>query len=260
MVLGRDIFVTPSDSLAILAANATCIPAHRDGIPGVARSMPTSAAADRVAEALGVEAFETPTGWKFFGNLLDAGRVTLCGEESFGTGSDHVREKDGLWAVLLWLNILAERSQTVAEILTDHWAEYGRNYYSRHDYEALPVDKANLIVDGLRDRLDALPGTALDGMTIAAADDFSYTDPIDGSISNAQGLRVSFTDGSRFVIRLSGTGTEGATLRLYLERYVADPDKLDLDVQEALAPVAAAADRLAGIRTHCGREAPDVIT
>jgi phosphoglucomutase len=260
MVVGKNTYVSPSDSLAVLAANAHLAPGYRSGIAGVARSMPTSAAADRVAEALGVEAFETPTGWKFFGNLLDAGRVTLCGEESFGTGSDHVREKDGLWAVLLWLNILAERGQSVAEILADHWAQYGRNYYSRHDYEALPVDQANAIVDALRARLADLPGTEAEGMTIAAADDFAYTDPVDGSVSKGQGLRVSFTGGSRFVIRLSGTGTEGATLRLYLERYVADPDRLHMEVQEALAPVAAAAERLSAIRATSGRDGPDVVT
>ncbi len=260
MVVGKNTYVSPSDSLAVLAANAHLAPGYRGGIAGVARSMPTSAAADRVAEALGVEAFETPTGWKFFGNLLDAGRVTLCGEESFGTGSDHVREKDGLWAVLLWLNILAERGQTVAEILADHWAKYGRNYYSRHDYEALPADLANTIVDGLRARLAELPGTDVAGMTIAAADDFAYTDPVDSSVAKHQGLRVSFTDGSRFVIRLSGTGTEGATLRLYLERYVAGPDNLHLDVQEALAPVIGAAESLASIRAVTRRDAPDVVT
>ncbi|GGD20976.1 alpha-D-glucose phosphate-specific phosphoglucomutase [Sinisalibacter lacisalsi] len=260
MVVGKNTYVSPSDSLAVLAANAHLAPGYRSGIAGVARSMPTSAAADRVAEALGVEAFETPTGWKFFGNLLDAGRVTLCGEESFGTGSDHVREKDGLWAVLLWLNILAERGQNVAEILADHWAKYGRNYYSRHDYEALPTVLANTIVDGLRARLAELPGTDVAGMTIAAADDFAYTDPVDSSVAKHQGLRVSFTDGSRFVIRLSGTGTEGATLRLYLERYVAGPDNLHLDVQDALAPVIGAAESLASIRAVTRRDAPDVVT
>jgi len=260
MVVGKNTYVAPSDSLAVIAANAHLAPGYRTGIAGVARSMPTSAASDRVAEALGIAAYETPTGWKFFGNLLDAGRVTLCGEESFGTGSDHVREKDGLWAVLMWLNILAERGQSVAEILTDHWAKFGRNYYSRHDYEALPVDQANTIVDGLRGQLDTLPGTGVAGMTVASADDFAYTDPIDGSVSKAQGLRVGFTDGSRFVIRLSGTGTEGATLRLYLERYAAGPEGLDLDVQTALSPVIDAAEKLAGIRATSGRDGPDVIT
>lgn len=260
MVVGRGVYVSPSDSLAVLAANAHLAPGYRSGIAGVARSMPTSAAADLVAKAKGIACYETPTGWKFFGNLLDAGKVTLCGEESFGTGSDHVREKDGLWAVLLWLNVLAERGQTVAEVLEGHWKEYGRNYYSRHDYEVLPIDVATAIVDGLRARLDGLPGTLVEGMEIAAADDFAYTDPVDGSVSRHQGLRVVFAGGSRFVIRLSGTGTEGATLRLYLERYVAGPDDLGLDVQEALAPMIAAAETLAGIKAASGRDGPDVIT
>ncbi|MCB1337949.1 MAG: alpha-D-glucose phosphate-specific phosphoglucomutase [Maritimibacter sp.] len=260
MVVGKKTYVSPSDSLAVLAANAHLAPGYAGGISGVARSMPTSAAADLVADAKGIGKYETPTGWKFFGNLLDAGRVTLCGEESFGTGSSHVREKDGLWAVLLWLNILAERQTTVAEILKSHWQDFGRNYYSRHDYDALPVDKANAIVDGLRARLADLPGTEVEGMQIASADDFAYTDPVDGSVSKLQGLRIVFADGSRFVIRLSGTGTEGATLRLYLERYVAGPGGLGLDVQDALAPVIAAAESLACIKATSGRDGPDVIT
>lgn len=260
MIVGRGIYVSPSDSLAVLAANAHLAPGYRAGLKGVARSMPTSAAADRVASRLGVPAYETPTGWKFFGNLLDAGRATICGEESFGTGSDHVREKDGLWAVLLWLNIIAERKETVAEILNAHWRDYGRNYYSRHDYEALPVDVAEEVMAGLRGRLAALPGKAVQGMTVAAADDFAYDDPVDGSVSKGQGLRVGFTDGARLVLRLSGTGTEGATLRLYLERYAAGPEGLDQDVQAALAPVIAAAEELAGIRRITGREGPDVVT
>ena len=260
MVVGRGIYVSPSDSLAVLAANAHLAPGYKAGLKGVARSMPTSAAADRVASSLGVAAYETPTGWKFFGNLLDAGRATICGEESFGTGSDHVREKDGLWAVLLWLNILAERNETVQEIMNAHWREFGRNYYSRHDYEALPVDVAERIMAGLRDRLMALPGQVVQGMTLAAADDFAYDDPVDGSVSTGQGLRVGFTDGSRLVLRLSGTGTEGATLRLYLERYAAGPGGLDEDVQAALAPVIAAAEELAQIRGISGREGPDVVT
>ncbi len=260
MVVGRGIYVSPSDSLAVLAANAHLAPGYKAGLKGIARSMPTSAAADRVAEKLGVAAYETPTGWKFFGNLLDAGRATICGEESFGTGSDHVREKDGLWAVLLWLNILAERNETVQEILNAHWREFGRNYYSRHDYEALPVDVAERIMAGLRDQLMALPGRVLQGMTVAAADDFAYDDPVDGSVSIGQGLRVGFTDGSRLVLRLSGTGTEGATLRLYLERYAAGPEGLDEDVQAALAPVIAAAEELAQIRGISGRDGPDVVT
>ena len=260
MVVGQRTYVSPSDSLAVLAANAHLAPGYAKGIAGVARSMPTSAAADRVAQAMGLAHYETPTGWKFFGNLLDAGRVTLCGEESFGTGSDHVREKDGLWAVLLWLNILAERGQTVAEILEDHWARYGRNYYSRHDYEALSVDVANTIVDGLRARLTTLPGTEVAGLTVASAEDFSYTDPVDGSVSARQGLIVRFEGGSRFVIRLSGTGTEGATLRLYLERFVPGPKGLAEEVQEALGPVIAAAEELAAIRRTTGRDGPDVLT
>jgi len=260
MVVGRGIYVSPSDSLAVLAANVQLAPGYRAGLKGVARSMPTSAAADRVAAALGVGSYETPTGWKFFGNLLDAGRATICGEESFGTGSDHVREKDGLWAVLLWLNILAQRKESVQEILADHWRRFGRNYYSRHDYEALPADQAEAIMAGLRARLSSLPGVAVAGKTIASADDFAYQDPVDGSVSKGQGLRVGFTDGSRLVLRLSGTGTEGATIRLYLERYAAGPGGLDLDVQDALAPVIRAAEELAGIRANTGRTGPDVVT
>ncbi len=260
MVVGRGIYVAPSDSLAVLAANAHLAPGYRTGLKGVARSMPTSAAVDRVAAALGIPAYETPTGWKFFGNLLDAGRVTLCGEESFGAGSDHVREKDGLWAVLLWLNILAERRESVREIMESHWRRFGRNYYSRHDYETLPADVAGRVMDGLRARLVGLPGRVVKGMTVASADDFAYADPVDGSVSHGQGLRVVFADGSRLVLRLSGTGTEGATIRLYLERYVAGPGGLDAEVQEALAPVIRAAEALAGIRERTGRAGPDVVT
>ncbi len=260
MVVGRGIYVSPSDSLAVLAANARLAPGYRAGLKGVARSMPTSAAVDRVAAALGIAAYETPTGWKFFGNLLDAGRATLCGEESFGAGSDHVREKDGLWAVLLWLNILAERKESVAEILNAHWRLFGRNYYSRHDYEALSVEVATGVMGGLRGKLAGLPGQIVEGMKVIAADDFAYTDPVDGSVARGQGLRVVFEGGSRLVMRLSGTGTEGATLRLYLERFVAGPDGLGDAVQEALAPMIRAAEALAGIRTATGREGPDVIT
>ncbi|QUS35240.1 alpha-D-glucose phosphate-specific phosphoglucomutase [Falsirhodobacter algicola] len=258
MVVGRGIYVSPSDSLAVLAANAHLAKGYTRGLAGVARSMPTSAAVDRVAEDLGIEAFETPTGWKFFGNLLDAGRATLCGEESFGTGSDHVREKDGLWAVLLWLNILAARKQSVEEILNAHWQKYGRNYYSRHDFEAIESDKAAAMVDALRAALPDLPGREVQGMVIAAADDFSYTDPVDGSVSARQGVRVLFEDGSRIVMRLSGTGTQGATLRLYLERYA--ESGFDRDPQEALAPIIRAAHELADIGGHTGRTEPDVIT
>ena len=260
MVVGRRIYVAPSDSFAVFAANAHLAQGYRAGLKGVARSMPTSTAADRVAEALGVGAYETPTGWKFFGNLLDAGKVTLCGEESFGAGSDHVREKDGLWAVLLWLNIIAERKESVEQILKDHWRRFGRNYYSRHDYEALSTADAEAVMDGLRGQLSDLPGKEIEGMRIASADDFAYADPVDGSVSRGQGLRVVFEDGSRIVMRLSGTGTEGATLRLYLERYVVGPEGLDADVQQALAPVMNAAEKLAGIRARTGREGPDVIT
>jgi len=260
MILGRDFFVTPSDSLAVLAANATLIPAHRGGIPGVARSMPTSQAVDRVAAALGIECFETPTGWKFFGNLLDAGRIAFCGEESFGTGSSHVREKDGLWAVLAWLNVLAGRGQSVAEIVTAHWQQYGRNYYSRHDYEGIKGKAADGLMTTLRARLPGLVGTLLDGLEVVYADDFSYTDPIDGSVSAHQGLRIGFSNGSRIVYRLSGTGTVGATLRVYLESYEPDPARQRLDPQTALAGLIVTANNLAEIQQRTGRNAPDVIT
>ena len=260
LIIGRGIFVTPSDSLAMLAANAHLAPGYSAGLKGIARSMPTSGAADRVAEKLGIGMYETPTGWKFFGNLLDAGRATICGEESAGTGSDHVREKDGLWAVLLWLNILAVRRESVRDIVTRHWAEYGRNYYSRHDYEALETDRANALMDELRGRLDTLPGASVNGLKITAADDFAYHDPVDGSISKNQGLRILFEGGSRVVFRLSGTGTSGATLRVYIERFEPDPARHDLDTQAALADLIAAADDLAGIRRHTGRSEPSVIT
>jgi phosphoglucomutase len=260
MVVGRGIYVSPSDSLAVLAANATLAPGYKAGLKGVARSMPTSAAADRVAAALKIGSYETPTGWKFFGNLLDAGRATICGEESFGTGSDHVREKDGLWAVLLWLNILAVRRESVAEILTSHWSAFGRNYYSRHDFEAIASDKADAMMAALRGILPSLPGQTVEGMVISGADDFEYTDPVDGSVSRKQGVRILFQDGSRIVLRLSGTGTEGATLRLYLERYEDDPAKFGLDPQLALLPVIRAAHGLARIEEHTGRSTPDVVT
>lgn len=260
LIIGKKRFVTPSDSLALLAANAHLAPGYARGIAGIARSMPTSAAADRVAEKLGIELHETPTGWKFFGNLLDAGRVTICGEESAGTGSDHVREKDGLWAVLLWLNILAVRKQSVDEIVREHWAEYGRNYYTRHDFEEVDSDAANRVMDGLRGKLDTLVGTKVGGYEISFADDFSYLDPIDGSTSNKQGIRIGFTDGSRFVVRMSGTGTVGATLRLYVERYVGPDGEHDHDVQEALAPLIDCAEQIAGIKAATGRDAPSVIT
>ncbi len=260
MVVGRGIYVSPSDSLAVLAANAHLAPGYAKGLKGVARSMPTSAAADRVADALGIGKFETPTGWKFFGNLLDAEKATICGEESFGTGSDHVREKDGLWAILLWLNVLAVRKQSVADILKEHWGKYGRNYYSRHDFEAIETGRADAMFTALRGALAGLPGREVEGMTVQSADDFAYTDPVDGSISQKQGIRVLFEDGSRIVYRLSGTGTEGATLRVYLERYAAGPGGLDLDAQTALAPVIRVAHELAGIAAHTGRTEPDVVT
>ncbi|MGB1209068.1 MAG: alpha-D-glucose phosphate-specific phosphoglucomutase, partial [Paracoccaceae bacterium] len=260
MIVGRDCYVTPSDSLAVLAANATRIPAYAKGLAGVARSMPTSRAVDRVAAGLGIGCYETPTGWKFFGNLLDAGRATLCGEESAGTGSDHVREKDGLWAVLFWLNILADTRLPVSDILSQHWATYGRNYYSRHDYEAVDADAANDLMADLRARLGDLPGQTVAGLRIAAADEFAYDDPVDGSRSEGQGLRVVFDDGARLVLRLSGTGTAGATLRVYLEHLETAADLLEQDPQEALAPVIAAAEALAGIAGRTGRTAPDVIT
>ena len=260
LIIGRNRFVTPSDSLALLAANAHLAPGYSGGIVGIARSMPTSAAADRVAEKLGIGMYETPTGWKFFGNLLDAGRVTICGEESAGTGSNHVREKDGVWAVLLWLNILAVRQQSVDAIVRDHWQTYGRNYYTRHDYEEVDGARANVLVDELRAKLPGLVGQRFGALEVSYADDFSYTDPVDGSVSGKQGIRIGFADGSRIVLRLSGTGTVGATLRLYLERYVPADGDHDLDTQLALQPLIALADQLAGIRQHTGRDAPTVIT
>ncbi|WP_375230591.1 alpha-D-glucose phosphate-specific phosphoglucomutase [Roseobacter sp. S98] len=260
MIVGRGVYVTPSDSLAVLAANAHLAPGYRAGLAGVARSMPTSGASDRVAAKLGINCFETPTGWKFFGNLLDAGKVTLCGEESAGTGSDHVREKDGLWAVLLWLNILAEAGRSVEQILTDHWAEFGRNYYSRHDYEAVPTEAAQAVMDRVSQRLGDLPGTVAAGQTVSAADSFAYHDPVDGSVSENQGLRVSFEGGGRAVLRLSGTGTEGATLRVYLEQY-ADPEAdHGLDAETALAGVRKALLEIADLGTLIGRTEPDVRT
>jgi len=260
MILGRKCFITPSDSLAVLAANAHLTPGYRLGIAGIARSMPTSQAADRVADKLGIELFETPTGWKFFGNLLDAGRVTLCGEESFGTGSDHVREKDGLWAVLFWLNLLAVRRESVQDIITSHWQTYGRNYYSRHDYEAVDADGAGQLMDKLRGLNGSLTGKRYADYEVAFSDDFAYTDPIDGSVSEHQGIRIGFTDGSRIVFRLSGTGTEGATLRVYLERYEADTAKQQLDAQQALSELIRIAEEIAQIRHHTGRDTPTVIT
>lgn len=260
MILGKGVYVTPSDSLAVLAANAHLAPGYARGLAGVARSMPTSRAADRVAEKLGIGCYETPTGWKFFGNLLDAGKATLCGEESAGTGSDHVREKDGLWAVLLWLNVLAVRKMSVADILRDHWQTFGRNYYSRHDYEAVETEKANAVVEGLVAKLDGLPGTGVAGLTVEEADQFAYLDPVDGSVSEKQGLRVMFRGGSRAVMRLSGTGTEGATIRVYLERYVPAEGDLEIETQQALAEIVLAVEELTQLRAITGRAEPDVMT
>ncbi|MGN6157203.1 MAG: alpha-D-glucose phosphate-specific phosphoglucomutase [Devosia sp.] len=260
LIIGKKRFVTPSDSLALLAANAPLAPGYANGVAGIARSMPTSAAADRVAEKLGIEMHETPTGWKFFGNLLDAGRVTICGEESSGTGSNHVREKDGIWAVLLWLNILAQRQQGVDEIVRDHWAIYGRNYYTRHDYEEVDAAVANKLMDDLRARLPEIANATYDSLRVSYADDFTYHDPVDGSVSRKQGIRIGFADGSRIILRLSGTGTVGATLRLYLERYEPAHGQHDLDTQSALSFLISLADRIAGIRERTGRDAPSVIT
>jgi phosphoglucomutase len=260
MIVGRKFDVTPSDSLAVLAANATVAPGYRSGIKGIARSMPTSRAADRVAEALGVPCYETPTGWKYFGTLLDAGMATLCGEESYGTGSSHVREKDGLWAVLFWLNLIAATGKSVEEIVTQHWSKYGRNYYSRHDYEGIDSEAANVLMNDLRVKLANLAGQEMNHYTVDFADDFSYTDPVDGSQAQQQGIRIVMTDGSRIVYRLSGTGTEGATLRVYLERYEADPALHNIPTQQALAALIAIADSVASIAANTGRSNPSVIT
>ncbi|MBU0592357.1 MAG: alpha-D-glucose phosphate-specific phosphoglucomutase [Gammaproteobacteria bacterium] len=260
MILGNHFFVNPSDSLAVIAANAALAPGYAKGLAGVARSMPTSGAADRVAAKLGIPCYETPTGWKFFGNLMDAGKVTLCGEESFGTGSDHVREKDGMWAVLFWLNILAKRGQSVEDIVHQHWAEYGRNVYSRHDYEGLPSDAAEGLMAHLKSQFASLPGQKFGSYTVKLFDDFSYTDPIDGSVSTGQGLRVIFEDGSRIVFRLSGTGTEGATLRIYLEAFESDAARQRMDAQEALGELISIAHELSQLKARTGREQPTVIT
>lgn len=260
MILGRKFFVTPSDSLAILAANAGLVPGYSAGLAGVARSMPTSQAVDRVAAQMGIDCYETPTGWKFFGNLLDAEKATLCGEESFGTGSNHIREKDGLWAVLFWLNILAVRQQSVEQIVQEHWQTYGRNYYSRHDYEGVDTDPANTLMEQLRSTVPNLKGKQFGKYQVEYGDDFSYTDPIDGSVSQKQGIRIGFTDGSRIVFRLSGTGTHGATLRVYVESYEPDATKQNIEPQQALSNLIAIADEIAQIRMLTGREQPTVIT
>ncbi|MGI9485614.1 MAG: alpha-D-glucose phosphate-specific phosphoglucomutase [Geminicoccaceae bacterium] len=260
LIIGQNLVVSPSDSLAILAASANLAPGYKEGLSGIARSMPTSQAVDRVAGKLGISCYETPTGWKFFGNLLDAGKAMLCGEESAGTGSNHVREKDGLWAVLLWLNILAERQRPLADLVREHWATYGRHFYSRHDYEAVETAAADGVMKNLRDRLESLPGQQAAGLTIEKADDFAYTDPIDSSVTEHQGIRIYYTSGARTVFRLSGTGTEGATLRVYLESYEADPAKHDQDLQQALASVIEAAEAVAEIKAQTGREGPSVVS
>jgi len=260
MIIGQNFFVNPSDSLAIMTANAHHLPGYKQGICGVARSLPTSRAVDKVAEALGIDCYETPTGWKYFGNLLDDNRITLCGEESFGSGSDHIREKDGIWAVLFWLNLIADRQQTVEQITRAHWKQYGRHYYTRHDYEAIDSAVADELIQAMRDKASSLVGSSYSGYKIVLCDDFSYTDPIDNSITNNQGIRIIFDDESRIVFRLSGTGTEGATLRVYIEKYEANPDLHDLETQAALADLIETAQRVAEIKIRCKREHPDVIT
>lgn len=260
MILGKNFFVTPSDSLAVLAANATLVPAYKNGIAGVARSMPTSGAADRVAAKLNIPSYETPTGWKFFGNLMDAGNVTLCGEESFGTSSSHVREKDGLWAVLFWLNILAKKGQSVEQVMMSHWAEFGRNVYSRHDYESIPTEAANSVMAHIKAQFNSLPNQTFGSYTVKTCDDFSYHDPIDGSVSNNQGIRILFTNGSRIVFRLSGTGTEGATIRIYLEAFEPDTKNHHLDAQVALAEMIKIALQVSQLVEKTGRTSPTVIT
>jgi phosphoglucomutase len=260
MIVAPGLFVTPSDSLAILTAHARVAPGYARGLSGVARSMPTSRAVDRVAKRLGIPCYETPTGWKFFANLLDSGRITLCGEESAGTGSDHVREKDGLWAVLLWLNVIAATGKRADAIVREHWAEFGRDYYSRHDYEEVDAAAANGLMAALREQLPNLKGRKVAGLTVSECDDFAYNDPVDGSVTAKQGVRILFAEDARAVFRLSGTGTVGATLRVYLERFEADPARHDLPVQEVLAPVIAAAREIAGIARHTGRDEPSIIT
>jgi phosphoglucomutase len=260
MVVGRRFVVSPSDSLAVIVAHARLVQGYRDGLSGVARSMPTSTAVDRVAAALGIPCYETPTGWKFFGNLMDAGKVQICGEESYGTGSSHVREKDGLWAILYWLELLAITGKSVESLVRELWTAHGRCVYSRHDYEAIPVAQANRLMQQLRDKLPALAGTTLAGCNIAMADDFAYTDPVDGSVTTKQGIRMILVDGSRVVFRLSGTGTEGATLRIYLERHEPDMSRHDLDAQEALQPLVKLAELVAQVKAFTGLDHPTVMT
>lgn len=260
MILGHNCFVSPSDSLAIIAANAISIPGYSNGLQGVARSMPTSQAVDKVAEKSGIPCFETPTGWKFFGNLLDAGEITICGEESFGTGSNHIREKDGLWAILFWLNLMAGKNQSVMEIVREHWQEYGRNYYTRYDYEEVDTPSAEELMQHMRNNLSEIKNGDYHGFTISQCDDFEYTDPIDASVSSKQGIRILFEDGSRIIYRLSGTGTTGATLRVYLEKYESDPARLNMDTQETLSRLAGFANEIADISGRLKRTKPDVIT
>jgi len=260
MIVGNNIFVTPSDSLAIITANADLAPAYKGKVTGIARSMPTSQAPDKVAKKLGIDCYETPTGWKFFGNLMDADKVTLCGEESFGTGSNHIREKDGLWAVLFWLNILAVRQESVADIVQQHWQEYGRNYYSRHDYEAIETDKANQLMSALRDKVKTLATTQLGSLIVAYSDDFCYTDPVDNSISEQQGIRIGFTNGSRIIFRLSGTGTSGATLRIYYESYETDAAQLNQETQSALSELIKISLTVSDLQALTGRTKATVIT
>ena len=259
LILGRNFFVTPGDSLAVIAEHArTCIPGYRDGLAGVARSMPTSTAIDRVAKELNVSCYETPTGWKFFGNLMDAGLCTICGEESFGTGSNHVREKDGLWAVLCWLSIIAKTRESVEEIMRDHWHNFGRSYYQRHDYEGLELGAATSMIESLRGKLPSLANVSIAGSEVTLADDFSYTDPVDHSVTEHQGIRILLKDGSRIVCRLSGTGTAGATMRLYVERYRKDGG--DGEINEVLDPLISAARELLELKRWIGREEATIVT
>ena len=260
MIVGNNIFVTPSDSLAILTANAHLVASYKGNITGVARSMPTSQAADQVARKMGLDSYETPTGWKFFGNLMDADKVTLCGEESFGTGSNHIREKDGLWAVLFWLNILAVRNESVNDIVQKHWLEFGRNYYSRHDYEGIETESANAVITGLREKVKSLTGTQLSSLTVSYSDDFSYTDPVDNSVSDHQGIRIGFSNGSRIIFRLSGTGTSGATLRIYYESYETETENMNEDTQDALKELIIISLQLSKLEALTGRTEATVIT
>lgn len=260
MIIGQNFFVNPSDSLAIMTANAHLIPGYKNGVRGVARSLPTSRAVDKVAETMGIHCYETPTGWKYFGNLLDDKRITLCGEESFGSGSDHIREKDGIWAVLFWLNLIAVKKQSVEEITRSHWSRYGRHYYTRHDYEAIDTQQAENLMQNLRDISASLVGNKYSDFTVSLCDDFSYTDPVDNSVAEKQGIRILFDNESRIVFRLSGTGTEGATLRVYIERYITDSTQHDLETQSALKDLIEIADKIANIKMSTGRNEPDVIT